>query len=581
MDSGNLAGSKTTATSEWISIKPQVNSEAEFLEIASDFGNPLELIREAISNSIDANATTIDIEFGVEDFDGAQTLVITIRDNGLGMTREKLEKNFWGLGFSDSRGDASKIGEKGHGTKIYLRSEEVRVYTQSAEGAYESICERPMRALSRMQPHQPRVRQVEPVETHTGTILKVYGYNQNQRSAFIQSVVKDYITWFTKFGSIETQFGIDTLKNDKLRLKCLDHKQAPEEIPFGHYFPPQNDNIEELFNQHNSGAADLFVKRYVIKPQNLKELPEVTFEGVISIEGDQVKRDYNPLIGERRRRDTGRYRVGDRYGLWLCKDYIPIQRINDWIVGFGTGSNSFTLIHGFINCQSLKLTANRGSIANTDPQVVEELRKAVQAHLDDINAQLNKTGIYTLFQWQNEARTLTQEKADFESRTKSFSRRRIATLEGQVILEPRNESELFGIFTKVCALHPDLFEFEPLDYNTSRGIDIVARNKTDNKISESEFWYVELKFMLSKILNHGFKHLRWIVCWDFEKNIERNSEFEAVQEAGTQRTLEISKSKTGETLYFLNSPAKATKIQVIRLKEFLEQRLNVEFKDQT
>ena len=42
----------------------------------------------------------------------------------------------------------------------------------------------------------------------------------------------------------------------------------------------------------------------------------------------------------RRGRDTGRYRVADRYGLWLCKDYIPIQRINDWIIGFGTGSNS-------------------------------------------------------------------------------------------------------------------------------------------------------------------------------------------------------------------------------------------------
>ena len=38
--------------------------------------------------------------------------------------------------------------------------------------------------------------------------------------------------------------------------------------------------------------------------------------------------------------------------------------------------------------------------------------------------------------------------------------------------------ELFGIFTKIYALHPELFEFEPLDYATNRGIDIVARNKS-------------------------------------------------------------------------------------------------------
>src|ERR1700678_1320003 len=141
---------------EWTEIKPLVNAEAELLEIASDFGNPLEIVREAISNAIDARANVIAIEFSVEEIDGAQTLVIAIEDDGSGMTKESLERDFWGLGFSGSRDDKSKIGEKGHGTKIYLRSEEVRVLTHSAEGTYESICERPMRALTRREAHQPK-----------------------------------------------------------------------------------------------------------------------------------------------------------------------------------------------------------------------------------------------------------------------------------------------------------------------------------------------------------------------------------------------------------------------------------------
>jgi hypothetical protein len=558
----------------WKDIEPQVNSEAEFLEIASDFGNPLEIVREAISNAVDARASKVDITFSVEEIDGSQTLVIEIRDDGSGMTRGILERDFWGLGFSNSRGEKDKIGEKGHGTKIFLRSEAVRVLTHSGDGAFESICERPMRALTRRQAHQPKIRPVPRSQEGTGTAISIYGYNQNERSAFVQSVVKDYILWFTKFGSIETYLGIEKLKNLKLNLKCLD-RDKPEEIPFGHYFPPEDKDINKLFEKHGSTAADMFVRRYVYSDR-LKELPEVTYDAIISVEGDQVKRDYNQLIGERRRRDTGRYRVADRYGLWLCKDFIPVQRINDWIVGFGSGSNSFTLLHGFVNCQRLKLTANRGSIANTEPKITEELKKAVQARLDEINTDLTKNGIYTLFQWQNEERTLAQEKADFESRTKSFRYRSVAMLDGHTLLEPRNESELFGLFVKVSTLHPELFEFEPVDYNTTRGVDIVARNKTGNRISESSFWYVELKYILRATLDHGFKFLRWIVCWDFDKGLTSDSEFAAVQETDV-RTMETSTDGNGHTLYFLNSRTSAVKIQVIRLKQMLREQLHVEF----
>jgi len=116
MASGPTAEEKVDP--DWATVNPQVNAEAEFLEIASDFGNPLEIVREAISNSIDARAKSIKIAFTVEEIDGAQTLVIRIEDDGDGMTRQALERDFWGLGFSNSRDNREKIGEKGHGTKI-------------------------------------------------------------------------------------------------------------------------------------------------------------------------------------------------------------------------------------------------------------------------------------------------------------------------------------------------------------------------------------------------------------------------------------------------------------------------------
>lgn len=46
---------------EWEKIIPKVNESAEFLEIASDFGDPLELFREALHNAYDWGATEFKI----------------------------------------------------------------------------------------------------------------------------------------------------------------------------------------------------------------------------------------------------------------------------------------------------------------------------------------------------------------------------------------------------------------------------------------------------------------------------------------------------------------------------------------
>ena len=123
---------------DWINVFPSVSAEAEFLEILNDFGNPLEIVREAISNAVDAGATKLDITFDVEKIQGNARSVIRFTDNGGGMTEDVLQRDFWGLGHSTSRGDRAKIGEKGHGTKIFLRSERVSVKTCTSIRCYTS-----------------------------------------------------------------------------------------------------------------------------------------------------------------------------------------------------------------------------------------------------------------------------------------------------------------------------------------------------------------------------------------------------------------------------------------------------------
>jgi hypothetical protein len=311
---------------EWTTIQPSVSAEAEFYEILNDFGNPLEIVREAISNAIDAKASRMDVTFAVEEIQGNSRSAVRFSDNGTGMAENIIQRDFLGLGHSTSRGDKTKIGEKGHGTKIFLRSERVSVRTQTENAAYESICDRPLAALSQKQLHSPQVRKIDPFREVTGTEIEVIGYNDNERSKFIQSITKDYILWFTKMGSFEREFGVDTLKDFQLRLKCLDADDY-ETIPFGHVFPQENSDINALFEQYGSGAASQYVRREVRKRVRLRNHPEVTFDIIISVEGDEVKRRYNPQLRERGRASTGTYRVLDRYGLRLCKDYIPIERV--------------------------------------------------------------------------------------------------------------------------------------------------------------------------------------------------------------------------------------------------------------
>ncbi len=507
---------------EWEKIIPKVNESAEFLEIASDFGDPLELFREALHNAYDWGATEFKIIITVSEIRGQDKLVIELIDNGAGMSRDTIINHFWNLGDSKSRGNQRAIGEKGHGTKIYLRSDRVSVQTNDGIDSYETECEGAFFSLNAGEVHSPKVRKSDQIFPK-GTHICIEGYNNNQRSTLKQKILKDYLYWYTILGTIENQFPNRELREFKVFLQALD-RDVPELLCLGHPFPEENYNINKLFDTYGETAADYYVKKYMYAEQSLEAMPEVKYDVVIYFEGDEAKRAYNPMIRERRNNSSGTYKVSDRYGLWLCKDFVPIQRINEWITSFGTGSNSYGLLHGFINCQKLKLTANRGTIANTNAQIISELKKAVQDIINEINIDLYKHDVMTLRKWKEEVKTKRFEEAAFNKRRELIALKQYFVIGNRTFLVPRNEAELYGVFISLYTLYPDEFEFEPLDYDTSAGIDLLARNKSRNKIADCEFWYVELKYQFGATeFNHSFSNIRYIVCWELSSKIKDGS----------------------------------------------------------
>lgn len=564
--------------SEWEVIEPMVNETAEFKEIAGDFGDPMEIFREALHNAYDWGASEFSIGISVEELDGRDKLVIEMTDNGEGMTKEKLVQNFWALGNSASLNDSKKIGEKGHGTKIFLRSEKVIVQTSTGKQAYESVCEIPFSSLNSGKKHEPKIREISCEDIPRGTKIRIEGYNNNGMNQYTQNIVKDYLYWKTKLGSFMCEFERFDVPEFKVRLKALDVDEY-EDLSFGHIFAKESININDLFEQHGENAVDYFVKKYVYENQSLDSRPDVKYDVVIYVEGDEAKKLYNPLIRKRKNKAKGSYKVSDRYGIYLCKDFVPIQRVNEWVSGFGTGSNSVVMLHGFINCQKIRLTANRGSVANTDLQIVNELKISLENILNEINIDLYKNNIDTLTQWKNEARTIEVEKAAFDKRKKLICSKKYFKINNRTFLEPRNEAELYGLFTSLYTLYPDKFDFEPLDYDESIGVDLIARNKTDNKISDCEYWYVELKYLLgSREFNHSFRNIRKIVCWDFASNLKDGSIISS-SAGDSDREFRI-KQKDGKTRYYLDADDSSIKIGVIPIREFIEKELGIEILDQ-
>lgn len=551
-------------------ITPTVDTTQEFIEIANDFSNPLDLVREAISNSFDAGAKNIKLIFDVATEFGNDIFKVTISDDGKGMAQQQLQA-FFDLGNSTKRDDKETIGEKGHGTKVFFNSAKIVVKTFNGGVGYEATMADPHKKLhQRIVPEVDVVVSEAPADKH-GTEITIYGYNNNRRDKFTHERIKDYILWFTKFGSVERLHGFVKHQDTRLTLKGLDEK-TPEVLTFGHLFPDESPNIEALFSKHDVEAPDLYCKR-IIKEGTLTNHPEVKFEAIFSIEGRKVKYGYNRMLrGPGRQPPKGNYTVQERYGLWLTKDYIPIQRKNEWITFKGS---EYTKFHAFVNCQQLRLTANRGSVDNTPSEILSDLETAIKEIYREILEGEDWENINWLEEESEGFKSAEKEKKNFDRRVKEAQKANVAIFKDHTLVEPTNEAGVYSLFLKLSTLQKDLFPFEIVDYNTHEGIDVIVKGDHTMPIHQSKLFYVEFKYNLDKVFNHSFENLHSIVCWD-TKAKNQDTLIDIKKE---DRTLEISPATAKDcTRYFLNHPRKAHKIEVFVLKDYLKEKIALEFR---
>ena len=557
-------------------ILPSVDPTQEFIEIAYDFSNPLDLVREAISNAFDAGAKNIEILFDVVSDCGEKILITTIRDDGHGMNANGLQ-SFFDLGNSQRRDNPTAIGEKGHGTKVYLNSAKIEVVTFFQGTKYYAVMDSPSRKLHNREMPEVSVQSEETLDKN-GTTIIITGYNHNRRSEFTHSNVKDYIKWFTKMGSFETEFSINKYKDVSLVLKGIDIAE-PEIIPFGHVFPNNSKNVSALFDEYLVDAPKWYCKK-IIRSGSLDSFPEIKYDAIFCVEGTKVKYEYNPMIRHGGySAPKGAYTISERYGLWICKDFIPIQRKNDWITQKGS---EYTRFHAFINCQDLRLTANRSSVENTPSEVLSELKTVVERIYTEITEGNDWRDLDWLESQAQSFNTIEKEKKDFTWRLERVKSSRIAVFNGIRLVEPKRESGVFSLFMQLDSMDPKLFPFSIIDYDTYSGIDVIVKANDSIPIVTSKLYYIEFKYYLQKQFNHSFENLHSIICWDIDtKSIKHNDEIEDI--AGERRTLKIitRANNNDYTRYFLGDLRCSRKIEIFVLKQYLDEKCGITFRART
>lgn len=562
------------------SKRPKVEEAREFLEITRDFTDPREAIREAISNAIDWGGTEIHITVREDRGRPDEELIIEVEDNGIGLDERRLDA-FFDLGRSIaielegiSRPTQRMIGYKGHGTKIYFNSRQIEVFSNSDKCTVYAIMDLPLQKL--MNKEVPEYKyDIESKENEkTGTKIIVRGYNMNQNKRdFAHAALKDYILWFTWFGSVEREFGILDNDDKAVFLQGLGQDHS-EHIEFGHKFPQENCDIDSLIEERPGDWTKIFVGKWVFKQRQIIDHPGRFIDMVFYIEGDEAKRSYNSMIRVRGRTpEYGMYKVEDRYGLWVCKDYIPVERRNEWL---GLGKRLETKYHAFVNCQDFRLTANRSDIGNTPPDILNAIALTVkQTFEEDIIGSRGYQSYEEAAELEEQYQTSQQEGKDFDRRYRRVRTKKVSEFRGVELIEPGVEMGVIALFNLVYALEPSIFPFHVIDYDTKRGYDALVAQRMPRDLSRESVYFIEFKYVLTPEFNHSFDHLTAVICWDCY--LPENAEVTDIKNNRRELRITPATSQSEHTHYMLVSPRERHNIEVFVLKDYLRENLGLEF----
>lgn len=391
---------------------PKVNEVNEFLEIASDFEDPLELIRESLSNSYDANATRVDITIRST----PKGSDIIIEDDGDGMNHRDLE-SFFDLGNSRK---TDSIGYKGHGTKIFYKSDQIRVNTTKDGTTLNAVMDDPWKKLNNRILPEYEVSESEAPQNRTGTYIRISGFKSGQGFSpeeLTYTKIEHYLKWKTIAGSTAHYFDDEHHEMDIVVDLDEEIDDTRERLETDNKFTfPE----EQLMPGDGEFPAESMCKVY--PPREL----EVDYEEgsstiqIVGMAGGKAARNQLPTYG----------RHSVQFGIWLAKDHIKVERLNEAI----SHDNEFIHFMFVANCQDIELAANRGKIRNKASPVYQAIEEEIDHYLSKVTQD-------PWFQGYLEARRQGELARKAKSHSSTMAERREA-VSNRESFNPTNDSEV-------------------------------------------------------------------------------------------------------------------------------------------
>ncbi|WP_460444667.1 ATP-binding protein [Angustibacter aerolatus] len=464
-----------------------VSQESLLRQAVLNTSQSIELLREAVSNSVDADAKHIDVQLNNA---GGEMWNVVIQDDGNGM-EDKHMRAFFNAGDSVKDFAQTAIGEKGLGSKTTFVAKEVVVESRRYTNPGVLLVGRmqdPMASLAKLKMPKYTVEQDPaghtPGLTSAGTRITLAGVHFasfNGRKTADAKIIADrvmhYLRSMCATGTVKNRHGQQThvIKNvanvGVIPLVTVEVATGNGTVTLGP--EPGVYQVPSIsINPTNGPMSPEGVQ------QNSKRFCDVldfNRSRTITIGGNQVTVHYDGtavIAGENVRAEMLKHELKQGWtqksqmGVHLCKDFIPLR--NDTPLSRELlGGEFYYEYKVFLNCQSFQLNADRNVITNEESDEIAWIWDDFQANVwPDIQARTNP---YNAMKRAEEAGIesikKTNEAASLKSAYVTSPNVKIAKSAASLafVKQPRKEADVSHLLAMMVQSGHWKAELDPID----------------------------------------------------------------------------------------------------------------------
>ena len=479
-------------------------------QVVQNRGNPLDVIREALSNSCAKEVGASYFKITVF-YDGAYGWSFILEDDGIGMDytgkkepfkQGRLNK-FLNLAYSGVAGlESDEFGFKGLGSKLTYLCRKLEIDTKTKEGEnYKVIVEDPYeKLLKKEKPELPTPKIFEggaSVSSEHGTIIRILGYDGGIKYSEYENPdkLKQYLNFRTLIGYTRQErigegFPEITLKTPA----ALDEEVISLSFP---WIKKEGDHVE--------GQKIGCIAPPIVVTKDDKKGNKVTIT---------LKGGYALKTGEFGMTDYG---IFESKGLGLTYAWKGIPYFN---LDFNRYKpQGFDLYYKFcrfvVECDDIETDIARSrTVADgvKEPLFTAALREAFRKVME--TEDYREWAKYRRYLRKKElGTTLNQRKEELQTKEQRW-----VYFKGKLLhKEPSSEQDVRALLWKLEGMDGlPFYNFRTLEHTAQRGIDIIAEYQEKDFSERKLFQAIEVEHILENYSDHDHvpEQTSLIIAWD-------------------------------------------------------------------